>query len=169
MLIRVVEAGWDASKLLLLLLWSWAKEEVPETRWLGGVSWVSRSINYTIHERRLRKPAPAPPTSSSVARMACRNISRIRSGLLLLCTLLQRKDSLECAGIKEEDADRQCHYRDIYYVVSGKVTCWRHCCRGCGRQQREMGVLEWQLCVALAVCHCVTSFVATSLEEDSMN
>lgn len=34
MLIRVVEAGWDASKLLLLL-WSRAKEEVPETRWLG--------------------------------------------------------------------------------------------------------------------------------------
>lgn len=107
---------------------------------------MSRSINYTIHERRLRKPAPAP-TSSSVARMACRNISRIRSGLLLLCTLLQRKDSLECAGINKEDADRQCHYRDIYYVVSGKVTCWRHCCRGCGLQQREMGVLA---CVGMA-------------------
>lgn len=169
MLIRVDEAGWDASKLLLLLLWSWAKEGSggdTMARTIGGVSWVSRSINYTIHERRLRKPAP--PTSSSVARMACRNISRIRSGLLLLCAFLQRKDSLECAGIKEEDADRQCHYRDIYYVVSGKVTCWRHCCRGCGLQPCQV-MLEWQLCVALVVCHCVTSFVATSLEEDSMN
>lgn len=79
-----------------------------------------------------------------------------------------RKDSLECAGINKEDADRQCHYRDIYYVVSGKVTCWRHCCRGCGLQPCQV-MLEWQLCVALVVCHCVTSFVATSLEEDSMN
>lgn len=114
---------------------------------------MSRSINYTIHERRLRKPAPPPPLSFFVAGMACRSISRIRSGLLLLCAFLQRKDSLECAGIKEEDVDRQCHYRDIYYVVSGKVTCWRHCCRGCGLQPSYVGMATLCRSGCLSLCH----------------